>query len=110
MHPLERRHPKAYALGANLGPDNVNWIADKDQILKIVDAIADDVLAGQPLEDLPYDPFTVGILGDYAARILLQMDAHFGWDVPGQSEAMEDALLGFLARRWVFFRATGRLR
>ena len=110
MHPLEKRHPKAYALGQALNADNVNWLRDKQQIIAIVDAIADDVLAGQPLEDLPYDPFTIGILGDYAATILLQMDAHFGWDVVSQSETMEDALLGFLARRWVFFRATGRLR
>lgn len=110
MSTLQTRHPEAYRIGAAMNASDVNWIRDKKSLIGIVDSVTDDVLAGYDIKDIAGDDFLLKVLGDYVAGVLLSMDEHFGWDVPGQPDSFEDALLGFLGRRWLFYRATGRLR
>ena len=109
MSSIADRHPKAYEIATTrIDPAKMSWIDNKADLLAIVDSITADVLHGHDLDHL--DPFLLAILQDYVANVLVQLDADLGWDVPGQSDQFEDALLAFLGRRWVYFKATGRLR
>lgn len=109
MSSIADRHPKAYEIATTrIDPAKMSWIGNKDDLLAIVDAVTADVLHGHDLDHL--DPFLLGVLQEYVAGVLVQLDDELGWDVPGQSDTFEDALLAFLGRRWVFFKATGRLR
>lgn len=108
MSAIEQRHPRAYSIALEINPANMNWIGDKDKLLRIVDSITSDVLGSYDLDQL--DDFLLGVLMDYVGGVLVQLDDELKWDVPGQSDRMEDALLNFLGRRWVFFKAKGRLR
>jgi len=109
MATLEQRHPKAYSIAVEeIEASNMSWIGDKAALIRIVDSITTDVLGRHDIAQL--DGFLLQILMDYVGRTMVQLDAELGWDVPGQSDQFEDALLNFLGQRWVFFRATGRLR
>ena len=107
---IQTRHPRAYDIARTIPANPFSWYASKDQLKAVVDAITDDVLAGQDLAAVARDPFLLAVLQDYAAQGLIALDAELGWDAPRMSDATEDYFLGWLARRWLFWRVTGRLR
>lgn len=102
-------HEKAWAIARTIDPPTFDWQDDKAKLVAIIDQITDDITGGR-LEVLKADPFLLQVAQSYAASVLLEMDDTLGWDCPYQSENTEDALLRFLAERWVFARVTGRLR
>ena len=107
---LQTRHPKAYAIAAQIPADPFDWIASKEDLKRVVDEISTDILGNVRTADVAADPFLMSVLQDYAAQALVACDAEFGWDAPRMSDSTEDYFLAWLARRWIFWRATGRLR
>lgn len=110
MSSLQSRHPQAYAIAANIPANPFSWYGSKDELQRVVAAITADVLNGHDIKEVAADPFLLATLQDYAAQSLIAFDAEFDWDAPRMSDSTEDYFLGWLARRWLFWRATGRLR